>query len=123
MTVVIISAQIFFLAMGKYGKDTMMRKSTVCIVYSVVCGRNRLKRHAIKASRSRAEDAVYHGSFACPSPVLLCSPRVAVALVQPPGLLLILALLSSSDVIPAALYPSFAWTTCITLFPSGKRKV
>lgn len=72
MTVVIISAQIvflvFFLAAGKYGKDTMMRKSTLCIVYSGVCSRNRQKRRVIEASSSRAEDAVYHGSSACPSP-------------------------------------------------------
>lgn len=52
MTVVIISAQIFFLATGKYGKDTMMIKSTVCIVHSGVCSRNGLKRRVIETSSS-----------------------------------------------------------------------
>lgn len=71
----------FFLATGKYGKDTMMKKGTVCIVYSVVCSRNGLKRHVIETSSSRAEDAVSRGSSACPSPVLLFSPRFAVMLI------------------------------------------
>lgn len=59
----------------------MMRKSTVCIVYSVVCSRNGLKSSVIKTSRGRAEDAVCYGSFACPSPVLLFGPRFAVVLI------------------------------------------